>query len=439
MSDKNKKDNLKLYGTIEGHQGISFVLDNFQCVFFANSITNKKAAETIIPVHGFVIGKTTENKYVYIPASRNFKVMAMATLDTWLYFVSGRKDIDSFEAISFQGGTLDKLFIKSSSEFDYDDPTKVIYKDDRKIYSLTDKKIKGELSIRSNIIVHGILIENGNPIAVKGSELKIVFDERKDIKSFSEVFGYILDLCKFLAFRKNVRFGEIFLEEKSKEYSGVNEDIAKCFVYYDDCQEIEKPFMSCITFNDIGDGIDKLLSAIVTNRPKKPKFNIGFIPENDKDVKYVTSMKIREVCSALESEMELAKIKVAQENDFENLVENLKEIVTTHRDGKQPLKNVKSYDYILDTLKHLKGTLADRIEKCFLQYQQEIGENLSREQINTIVKYRNKITHGNYMQLSGNLADTTFILIKLVYCCILERIGMSKDKIKDMMDRRVTS
>lgn len=242
-----------------------------------------------------------------------------------------------------------------------------------------------------------------------------------------------------MAFRKNIRFEKVVLKEKSQVYPEINESIADCYVRYDDEQELEKHIVSCITFNDIGESIDKLLNSIVSNRPEKPQFNIGFIPENDKDVNIITSMKIREVCSALESEMELAKIKAEQEMEFENLVEKLKKIVEEHRDGENPLKNMKSYDYILGNLRNLVGALGDRIEKCFMQHQQEIGETLSREQIDMIVNYRNTITHGSYMQLNEDLADITFILMKLVYCCILERIGIEPDKVKDIMKRRVTS
>lgn len=387
-----------------------------------------------MPVQGFILGKTTENKYVYIYAGQNLKVWNMLRLNTWLYFISSRSDIDSFAAILFKGGILDKLFIKSSLKFEH---SKVIYEDDRKIYALTDERIKGELSICSNVM-RSWSVEKGASIVTTGTELEIVFDERKDINSFSEVFGYILDLCKFLAFRKNVRFGEIYLKEKSKEYPEKDDDVAaKCFVRYDDYQEIGKPIMSCIKFNDIEDCIDNLLKSIVRNQPEEPQFSIGFIPENDKDVNRITSMKIREVCSALESEMRIAEITVEQDQEFKDLVKKLKELVKKHRKEENTLA-IKAYDYIFGDLKRLENALADRIEKCFLLHQQEIGEILSKEQIDAIVGYRNIITHGNYMQLNGNLADTTFVLIKLVYCCILERIGISKDKVKDMMERRVT-
>ncbi len=437
MDNKREKGNLKLYGIVEGHKNISFVIDDFQCVFI-NSVTDKKGAETITTIQGFIIGKTTENKYVYIHAGKDLQIWEMLTLNTWLYFVGHRSNIVSFDAISFQGGVLNKLFFKSALEFDYSDPTKLIYNDDRKKYFLKNKKIKGEMLIHS-IISKSMSIEKGNSIAITGTELEIIFDEKKDISSFSELFGYILTLCQFMTFRKNVKFEKIFLEEKPHKFPEINETLFDCFVRYDDEKETDKRIMSCITFNDIGDSIDKLLNSIVSNQPKKPQFNVGFIPENDKNVTLITSMKIREVCSALESEMELAKITVEQEKEFNVLVDELKKMVKAHRDGETPLTDTKAYDYILGDLRHLKGALADRIEKCFLQHQQELGEFLNRKQIDEIVGYRNTITHGSYMQLNEDLADTTFILMKLVYCCILERIGMSQDKVKDLMKRHVTS
>lgn len=431
---KNNAD-VKLYGTIEGNNKISFVLDNFQCVFI-NSDINNKTSEEIEAFQGFIVGKTTEHKYVYIYSGKNLRIWNRRTLNTWIYFVSNKYNISSFDAISFHGGILDKLFFKSSLEFEDYNPMKPIYNDDCKKYLLTNEKVKGELSIRS-IVGDGYSVEKGNYLMVMGTELQITFSEKRDLTFISEIFGYMLNLCQFLAFRKNVRFEKIVLGNKSQEYLGLNDSIADCFVRYDEEQETQKKIMSCITFNDIGDKINQLICAIVNNKPKKPQFNIGFIPENDKDVNVVTSMKIREVCSALESEMELAEITVDQEEEFEILIKKMKELVKAHRDGEKPLTDTKAYEYIFGTLDNLKGALADRIEKCFMQHQREMGEYISREQIDAIVKYRNTITHGNYMQLNQELADTTYVLIQLVYCCVLQRIGMKCEDIKKLMERRI--
>lgn len=430
-------DTSKIYGVLVGHKNISFVIDEFRCVFI-NSNMDTRTAENIIAVQGFILGRTTERKYIYIHAGRNIEIRSQLTLNTWLYMISYREDVSSFEAISFQGGILNKLFFKSALELDFSSSEKIKYKNDTKSYRLTNEKIKGTLSIGS-VITEGMSVERGDSISIKGTRLELSFDEHKDIQLFSKLYGYIFNLCQFMAFRKNIKFEEIAIQGKSKQYPEINETIADCFVRYENIQETEKDIHNCITFNAIGESVDRLLSSIVNNKPKKPQFNLGFIPENDKDVNCITSMKIREVCSALESEMELAKIKVEQEKEFEDLVETLKTIVEGHRDGEKPLTDAKVYDYILGNLRHLSGALADRIEKCFLEHQSELREVINKNQIDQIVNYRNIVTHGSYMQLNEELADTTVVLMKLVYCCVLKRIGIDKDVISDMMMRHIIS
>lgn len=427
----------KIYGVLIGHKNISFVIDDFRCVFI-NSNMDVRMAENIIAVQGFILGRTTERKYIYIHAGRNLEIRSQLTLNTWLYLISYREDVSSFEAISFQGGILNKLFFKSALEFDFSGSEKIKCRDDTESYYLTNEKIKGILSIGS-VITESMSVEKGDSIFIKGVRLELNFDENKGISSFSELFGYIFSLCQFMAFRKNIKFEEIAIQRKSQQYPKVNETIADCFVRYEDIQETEKDIHNCITFNSIGKSIDRLLSSIINNKPKKPQFNLGFIPENDKDVECITSIKIREVCSALESEMELAKIKVEQEKEFEDLVKTLKTIVEKHRDGDKPFTDVKVYDYILGNLRHLSGALADRIEKCFFEHQSELREVINRNQIDRIVNYRNAITHGSYMQLNAELADITVVLMKLVYCCVLKRIGLDKNRISDMMMRHIIS
>lgn len=430
-------DASKIYGVLVGHENISFVIDNFQCVFI-NSNMDVRMAENILAVQGFILGRTTKRKYIYIHAGRNIEIRSQLTLNTWLYLISYREDVLSFEAISFQGGILNKLFFKSALELDFSGSEKIKYTNDTESYHLTNKKIKGLLSIGS-VITEGMSAEKGDSIFIKGTRMELNFDERKDVQSFSELFGYIFNLCQFMAFRKNIKFEEIAIQEKSKQYPEINETIADCFVRYEDIQETEKDIHNCITFNTIGENIDRLLSSIIDNKPKKPQFNLGFIPENDTDVNCITSIKIREVCSALESEMELAKIKAEQEKEFDDLVKTLKTIVEKHRDGEKPLTDAKVYDYILGNLRHLSGALADRMEKCFSEHQSELGEVINRSQIDQIVNYRNTITHGSYMQLNAELADTTVVLMKLVYCCVLKRIGLDKKIISDMMMRHIIS
>lgn len=429
----------KLYGTVEGYENISFALDGFQCVFF-NSNPKPKAFTTLPQNQGFILGRTTGQKYVYIYSRQDLKVWNELTLNTWGYFVSSSPDITTYKAICFKGGILNKLFFQSSVKFEPTGTaeTTVKYHDDSLTYPISNTKMKGNISIYSSPHEH-MSVESGDSISTGGTILEITFEEEKEVQSFPETFGYILNMCQFMTFRRNIRFEKIALKNKRTQFPKIMDSIAECYIHYDYAQDTEKKFHNCLTFNTLGACVINLLDSIVNNRPNKPRFNIGFIPEDDKTATFITNIKIREVCSALESEMELSNIQVQQEKAFDELVKKLKDIVKEDRNGVHSLTDPKSYDYILGTLRHLSGALADRIEKCFFEYQPLMGEYISREEIDELVKYRNTITHGNFMPLDNKIAETTFILMELVYCCILKRIGLADRVIKELLQWHLIS
>lgn len=433
------KKTTKLYGIVEGYENISFALDGFQCVFF-NTHPIKNQSITIPQNQRFILGRTAGNKYVYIYSNRDLKIWNELTLNTWGYFVSSSSDITTYKAICFEGGILKKLFFQSSLQFEYTDDreTKVKFQDDSLIYPISNKKINGNISIHS-APHQSTSVEDGDIISSGGVQLEITFEESKEIQTFPEIFGYVLNMCQFMAFRRNIRFENIALKYKCEQFPEQMDSSAECHIYYDYPQDTEKSSINCLSFDTLGACVTNLLDSIVDNKPNKPRFNIGFIPEDDKTVAFITSIKIREVCSALESEMELSNVQVQKEKAFDDLVKKLKNIVKEDRDGVHSLTDPKAYDYILGTLRHLSGALADRIEKCFFEYQPLMGEYISRKDIDALVNYRNTITHGSFMPLDSKLAETTYVLMKLVYCCVLKRIGLTDKVIKELLYNHLIS
>ena len=129
----------KLYGTAEGYENISFVLDGFQCVFFNTSPAPQNP--TIIPQNqGFILLRTTEGKYVYIYSNQDLKIWNELILNTWGYFVSRSPHINTYKAVCFQGGILNKLFFSSSIEFEPtgDHETTVKYQPDLSLIKQKD-------------------------------------------------------------------------------------------------------------------------------------------------------------------------------------------------------------------------------------------------------------------------------------------------------------
>lgn len=428
----------KRYGTVVGQEHIFFVLDDFTCVFI-NSHRNPGGLEKLNQKQGCIIGRTTGDKYVYLYCGQEFSIYRDATLRTWLYFVSRESEPTAFQNLILTGGILNRLYWKKGLRTEVENGKRVldVRKDSMK-WELESGRLRGTLEVASGIR-EGMSAERGDYIEVTDAALELILEQPRELTEFSDVYGCLLRLCQFMTFRKNVGFDRIVLGRERKEFSGYYEELAECFVRHDWEKMTEKKIFSCITFQALADSLPPLLTSIAENQPKKPWFNIGFIPEHDRDVYFITDVKIREVCSALESEMELSKVKVTRDAEFEKLIKEMKQLVKVHRDGEHPLKDANDYQFIFGTLDHMRGALADKIELCFQKYQPLMGEWISRKHIDELVSYRNTITHGSHMQLDGQLAETTFILMKLVYCSVLKRVGMTDESVRDLMQKKVVS
>ena len=93
---------------------------------------------------------------------------------------------------------------------------------------------------------------------------------------------------------------------------------------------------------------------------------------------------------------------------------------------------------IFSSIGNWSFTLAEKIISLFQHYFEEmnaIGKGFTKvhdSQIRSFVKYRNDITHGKHRVLDHNIAITAHILAGLVYCCILSRIGLPREKVLEM-------
>ena len=140
----------RLYGIVEGYENISFVIEDFQCIFF-HSDPQPKSPIILPQQQGFILGRTPERKYVYIYANQELKIWHELTLNTWTYFVSSFPDISTYKILCFENGILNKLFFPSSVIFEYTEKaeTKVKYQDDSLTYTLAGKNVSGNISIHS--------------------------------------------------------------------------------------------------------------------------------------------------------------------------------------------------------------------------------------------------------------------------------------------------
>ena len=95
----------------------------------------------------------------------------------------------------------------------------------------------------------------------------------------------------------------------------------------------------------------------------------------------------------------------------------------------------RTYDLIQGSMTHWSMSASDRIKALFHMYDEEmklLNEThylFGDDEIQAFVKYRNEITHGSYRVLDPKVAHTTHLLAGLVYCCVLTRVGIPREKI----------
>ena len=170
---------------------------------------------------------------------------------------------------------------------------------------------------------------------------------------------------------------------------------------------------------------------------------IFITPKDDRDAKIMDVGKIRNICSALEMELDLGGVRLKSGSNMKVLIETVKKDVKEHRDGKEPLSS-KAYDYIFGNISYWDQPLAERAYNAWKQHEDKMqpllslyGIDIDQEKIEAFVKARNNITHNGFTGIGEDVANTAFVLMGLVYCCTLTRIKMPMELIKDVMGRRL--
>lgn len=189
----------------------------------------------------------------------------------------------------------------------------------------------------------------------------------------------------------------------------------------------------------MGDKVSNLLSIIFNSKTEKPSYEIGFIPDSDKSAHTITNTKVRLICSALECEGAfINNLQDTETDEINNLKNEIKKIINSYKESGKQI-SPKTYDNIWGSIRYWSKSTSDMIISLYHIYKEEIDifdthKIVNEDSINRFVKYRNQITHGTYRILDIEIATTAYILSGLIYCCLLSRIGMSKDEIHKLCE-----
>lgn len=427
-------------GLIECKTGTAaFFADDYQFTFIKPSIDFSSVLK-MRPVEGFLYGKTHNNCSIAIHTGEyELPLWGSRQVNTNAYIVFhgliSTADEASFEGIEFRGGTLNNLFMPQAINADYTEDGVIIKpNNDVSTYSFAAGDCKCKMSIGSHSSdsrgIHGTRITNDCVF------LRLEFDKKQTLGSVLKHFGMVKNLLSFMTFRENVGFDEICLQNMDDEF-GMMSSFANLYVKRPTDLTRKEMFLN-IWFEDLGESAARLLGNFYNSTDKKPSYSLGFYPEVDEDSHFMTDSKLRSICSGLECELEfIDDIKSDEAQAVDGLAKEVKDLIKSHRAGNNPLSQ-KTYDMIFSSIRHWSMSASDKIQILYDRYAQEmlilnqtsyhIGENA----INEFVKYRNHITHGSYRVMDQKIAVTAHILSGLVYCCVLKRIGVDREKILEL-------
>lgn len=385
-------------------------------------------------IYGHTLGDFINNRIAIYKGDHKIVFNSMYRFETYAYIVTKSHYLETtFDYIQCIGGTLNNLFFCSSLDIDPIEHT-LSTKDDSQKYSFSIDNCNCSLQIGSQI-KSDIGLQK-NTISNDSIYLKLKFESPQPLNKSFEYIKKLKNMLSFMTFRTNVGFDEIYLGCTNPCSSEMQ------LFLKEDTSYTKKSIVQNITFHDLGNSVGTLASTIFNDQNKDFFPNLDFFPKSDRDVAYISNIKIRLIISALESELSnhnSPKSKSKKDKALQDLKEQVKQLIKKHEEENHTLSK-DTYDTIFSTIRYWSRPAKERL--CDL-YQDHIdamqilaaytlrhGKSISDKDIECLVKYRNEITHGTPVNtITPQVTTTAFILQGLVYCCILKRIGINKDTI----------
>ena len=397
-------------------------------------------AETKETNEGFVTGQTHSGHYIAIYTGQDvFRVNAPSSIHTFLYITSKNNASDiwcgqPFDGITFCGGCIDKIYhanaIASNNLFTEKEITLKL-NDTRKEFSFEDSNNEKIKVIFSTNVSMNRSVERGFSIKEDGQFLNVSFQNKRTLKDVPSIIQNISRIISVLIFRQDLHFDKIFLTRKTDMAD--HEPVA--VVHLESKNETQKSLTQTFSIHNLDQNCEKFFSLIWNN-------SIGttsYIPEKDADSKRIKAIDIKEICSALEYEIDHTEGILSEEDvALKSIVKEIKKVVKEHRNSDNPLPQ-KTYDLIYSSIAHWSQSLSSQIIALWQKHKDaidaissRISVELTEGKIDAFVKYRNDTSHGNSLVLSQDIANTAILLECLIYCNVLSRSEMEKGKIVEI-------
>lgn len=457
---KKEQENTSITGIIETQQGnIVFYAENLKFTFMTTHISDErivlKADE-----HGYIWGRTHDEKVIAIYSRNDIEMKNKQILNTWNYIISHYKympkqSMQSFKGIRFENGAIKTINPCNSLHKDFNESkgdTLVYHIDvDRKEYNVKQENQSVMWNFFSEVN-QSMPLGEGDSLSNSISLLDITFDEEQQLSVFYDYYGYVCDLCSFLTFRRTISFEKVYLlHERIIDSKGqaVHEPYAECFIKTPD-EFSQRKLVNIIHLQYINDKVFKNLFYSIIDKhkehkrkEKKLRLPLSIAPKNDSDVYVMDIGRIKNICSDLEMELNLAKVRLPINAELRLLNKWIKKMINHHKKGKKPLTE-KEYNYIFHNMSLWGQPLAERVWEAWRQHEDEMspflqkyGISVTEKNIQAFVTARNNATHNGFAEMSDEVCNTAFALMGLIYCFTLTRLGMQSDTINCIMEKRL--
>ena len=425
------------------NEEVRWVQDELFCFDF---IKESNGVVEIAPNGSYLEGLTLDQKYIYIYMTKSFQMPGnKAHVNTDIVVVGNSIHEQKLMGIQFTGGILGLLFWPDRLDIDLleNGEYKVKCKSDLISWKV---EIDGkEYTISVSSILHENHGVSGTSLVNDQVVLEVIAADGIGIENVIPIYNTVRKMCQFLTFRKNVRFEKVELLFEDEYNNHVTNYAGATLFSRDDFETAtDKAWVVCITFKMMKECLGKLFRLIYEEKENKPHFSLDFLPKDDSDVAWISPEKIKNICTALECEAMIQKLSAPENSDFRELIHSVKNVVNAHKKSNKALPD-KTYDMINGSISHWDFAAADKVKALFHRYEEIVIQSRCFQEsfaefekgIDRIITFRNRITHGNFMSISPEDANVAVNLMNLVYISRLDRLGMPRETISELIRRGV--
>lgn len=426
------------YVNLDG-QKYAFALDGFVGRIF-NGVSGFCFSEKI-KLPDILYGVTDNNYNIALSVRSSTKSVNCIRFSIDYYAVGTANlrnyDLSTFDSIEFIGGTgnciLDPELIYPPYQFEdniYENGCSIKFrplKDIAKEYKISIQGIN--CIFKSTISPYSE--REGNKLGFTNSVISLKFENEQPLEKFSNYYLMLTKISSLLVRQQNVEFDKIICYFKDEQHIGS----ANIYVNHGFKDIVDKKPIRTISLRSMDRVFSKFIEIIDSE-----DFSINFLPKNNSDAHYVAYDSIKNICTALEFEFSKSKIKKEKEPIIVELVEKVKKLIKEYKE-ETPTLTEKAYQSIMGSTSKWTFPATEQfnalyevsksvVDKILGQKNLEITEPL----IQSFVKCRNEITHGNKPKLTTEIANTSYSMIILIYVSLFKRIGLNDDELEQAFE-----